>query len=288
MSGIKLLEKPFLELLPRALQHDPKIIALAQGIDKALAKAKGQIDNVRIWSRLDELEEPLLSNLAFQMHIEGYEGWHLAETLTQKRQMLREAYKMHFYKGTRYSLERFFEILEMPGRVTEWWEAGADPELRPYEFDMDIDVNRKVPRTFYYDTWQLIHALKNERSHLRRGLIRFKTHGQMVVHAYTTAGATAEVTPLVPKRIVTKGALFVRATTTAGATETVQPLTPSRMTTTGEMYVSATMAAGATVTVAPATPKKIKTRATVSVITATTTVGARVTVWPLRTDESGG
>lgn len=228
MAGKTLLETPFLEILPRALRDDADVVAFAKTVDVMLALIVPQIRNVLIWSRIDELEEPLLSNLAYQMHLEGYEGWHLAETVEQKRRLVKEAYITHFFKGTRWSLERVFELLDIPGEVTEWWEAPAE-DFPPYTFDMDLYAyDRRVSRTFYFDCLNLIEALKNERSHLRRGTVHIKSEAAVYFGAGMMVSSTVTVGPRVAKAVTVRAAVpYVGGGSRVTQAVTVAPRVPS-------------------------------------------------------------
>lgn len=183
MAGKPLFGTPFSELLPDSIRDVPEIAAAAQALDVMFYYGDAEIANVLIWSRVDGLEEPFLSNLAYQMHLEGYEGWHLAETPEQKRSLLKESVKLHFHKGTRWSLERVFEILDMRGLVTEWWEASDDPDFKPFEFDMDIEIARAISEGFFKELLELIDALKNLRSHLRKARVYMVKRAKLPVVA---------------------------------------------------------------------------------------------------------
>lgn len=175
-GGMPLIGASFLDLLPDSIRNDPEIAAAAMAVDVALAGGDATMNDVLIWSRIDDLEEPLLSNLARQMHIEGYEGWHMATTLTQKRNLIKVAYIMHFHKGTPYSLKRVFEILEMRGKPIEWFQEPWDPDFHSYEFDMDVETSRPVDDDFHREMLGLIYELKNERSHLRKARLVYTVH----------------------------------------------------------------------------------------------------------------
>ena len=198
MAGKPLFGTPFRDLLPASIRDVPEIAAAAQSLDAMLCSGDAEIGNVLIWSRIDSLEEPMLSNLAYQFHLESYEGWHLAETLEQKRRLVKEAIKLHFYKGTRWSVERVFELLDMRGLVTEWWEAPDDPDFRPFEFDMDMEVTHAIGEGFYRQLLELVDALKNIRSHLRRARIAMTARSKLpMVASMLVSGVFMTLRPFV-------------------------------------------------------------------------------------------
>jgi phage tail P2-like protein len=169
MPGQLISGTPFNDLLPSSIRDDPQMRAASQALDALFAESSAQIRQVLIWARIDELEEPMLSNLAYQLHLDGYEGWGMAQTLEQKRRLVRNAIILHFHKGTRYSLERIFELLDMRGDVVEWWESDEPIEdFPPYTFDIDVQATRSIDDRFYTDVFNLIYALKNVRSQDRK------------------------------------------------------------------------------------------------------------------------
>ena len=199
---MKLFSTPFTDLLPSSVREDARFKAAAEALDRTLWETDAHIREALIWSRIDELTEPLLSNLAWQLHLEAHEGWHLAETLDQKRRLVKDAIILHFYKGTLFSTERALQLLDMRGRILEWFDYPEDPDFRPYEFDIEIDVLRPINEQLYYDLNMLIDALKNVRSH-RRKLKFYLTPKPAVIYVGIASlyGITLEVYPLGPEDV---------------------------------------------------------------------------------------
>lgn len=199
MAGLPLSGTPFYDLLPVSIRDDPQMRSAAETLDRQFAVIDPCVPLVLIWSRIDVMEEPILSNLAYQLHLEGYEGWHLAETLAQKRALLKESIKLHFHKGTRWSVERAFELLDMRGVITEWWEAPDDPYFFPYEFDIDIEATRPITERLHHDLLELVFALKNVRSHLRKYRINLSNQGKVPkIAAALISGVAVTVYPFAP------------------------------------------------------------------------------------------
>lgn len=199
MAGLPLSGTPFYDLLPASIRDDAQMTAAAEVLDRQFAVVDPRVPLVLIWSRIDVMAEPLLSNLAYQLHLEGYEGWHLAETLEQKRALLKESIILHFRKGTRWSVERAFELLDMRGIITEWWEAPDDPYFFPYEFDIDIEAVRPITEQLHRDLIELVFALKNVRSHLRKYRIHLTNQGKIPkIAAALVSGVVTTVYPFAP------------------------------------------------------------------------------------------
>lgn len=126
----------FAVLLPPSIAADPTMLAAATAIDAELKAAAALIQNALIWSRIDSITEPLLSYLAWQLHVDY---WRTDMSNTIKRNTLKKAYRLHRYKGTVASLKEALEIM-VPGvanvEILQWWEYSGDP----YHFRVIIDI----------------------------------------------------------------------------------------------------------------------------------------------------
>jgi len=196
MSRPKLQEFKFRDLLPSSVRDAEKFAAAARCLDELLAETDAQVKSALIYARIDEPDEPLLSNLAWQFNLDGYDGYALAQTPGEKRALVKNAVQLKWHKGTRWSVERVFELLNLEGAVAEWWESD-DPAFNPYEFDLDVTPGlRPLNMTFYSDVIRLVYALKNVRSHLRRIRIIVRLlAGAPFVGAASTGGINGAVYP---------------------------------------------------------------------------------------------
>jgi phage tail P2-like protein len=144
------------ELTPpsiRELQH------LVDTFDVSFEELKKHIIKVLIYPRIDEIEdERLLDLLGWQFHIEGYEQ---AQTIQEKRNLIKHAIELHRYKGTPYAIKKVFKALGLDATLQEWFDYNGDP----YKFKVlvksiiqDEDTYRKLI--------ELINEYKNVRSWL--------------------------------------------------------------------------------------------------------------------------
>ncbi len=154
------------EIAPPNLLNDPIIRALLEATDPELQKVKEQIINVIIYPRIDEIEdESLLDLLAWQFHVEGYD---LAKTIEEKRNLIKNAIELHRYKGTPYAVKKVLSTLNLGGVVREWFEYGGEP----YRFKLDLFFEELVKHgiTLTPEVQEklldLINSYKNERSWL--------------------------------------------------------------------------------------------------------------------------
>ena len=110
---------------------------------------------------VDSVDSSALPHLAEQFHIMGNEGWLFAKTEQEKRELIKNAIELHRYKGTKYSLEKVLEILNLNGKIREWFEY----EGNPYHFIVSLDLrNRGFEQTTEGQLLDLIEETKNVRS----------------------------------------------------------------------------------------------------------------------------
>ena len=114
----------FADYLPETLKRDPKMKALAAAVTEQMLGVSGEIDNVLIYSRIDELPEELIDILAFDMHVDWYD---YSYPLAAKRDILKNSVKVHKKMGTKYAIEKGLSGLYPISEVEEWFEYGGQP-----------------------------------------------------------------------------------------------------------------------------------------------------------------
>ena len=105
---------------------------------------------------IDNLDGERLELVANAFHIEGYE---LADTLEDKRSLVKKAIELHRFKGTPYAVKEALKVLNIDALLTEWFENGGDPYTFNIKLSFEKDV--KVLKTLL----NLIDDYKNVRSH---------------------------------------------------------------------------------------------------------------------------
>ena len=144
------------ELTPpsiRELQH------LVDTFDTGFEELKKHIIKVLIYPRIDEIEdEKLLDLLAWQFHIEGYEQ---AQTIQDKRNLIKNTIELHRYKGTPYAIKKVFESLGLDASLQEWFDYDGNP----YKFKVLVK-NIIQDENTYIRLTKLINEYKNVRSWL--------------------------------------------------------------------------------------------------------------------------
>lgn len=112
---------------------------------------------------IDNVKASALVHLAEQFHIMGHEGWNNCRNESEQRELIKNAIKLHKYKGTKYALIQVLDVLGIEGRIFEWFDYDGDPyyfKIRLSSFSFSSD-NKLLDNLI-----ALINEYKNVRSHL--------------------------------------------------------------------------------------------------------------------------
>ena len=121
------------ELLPSSISYDRTVLALAAAINKEIELFAAEIPAVLLWPAISILEEPLLTHLAFMLHVDW---WDEAWDLSAKRLFLYRQILLHRRKGTAWAVEEAVSIVYGQARVREWFEYGGPPGC----FLVDLEI----------------------------------------------------------------------------------------------------------------------------------------------------
>jgi len=131
---------------------------LVESADPHFAKLLEETFKVLIYSRIDELPEEVLDILAWQFHIEGFDQ---AQTVQEKRNLIKTAIELHHHKGTPYAINKVFQALNLDATLQEWFDYNGDP----YKFKVLVKSIIQDEDTYRRFT-ELINEYKNVRSWL--------------------------------------------------------------------------------------------------------------------------
>lgn len=143
-------------LIPEGIR-DESTIALNEIIDRM-----GTVDISPVLVYLiDNVAASALPHLAEQFHVMGNEGWKLASTEQQQRQLIKNAIQLHKLKGTKAGLKRVFEILNLEGTIQEWFEYDG----KPFHFKLEIVLKDKsYDSETFNNLTNMVEEYKNVRS----------------------------------------------------------------------------------------------------------------------------
>ena len=121
MNNHGLTPENLLASLPQALQGDDSIVALAQAISSVLSDRIEEINHLRIYPAIDQLDEPLLDILAHDFKVDW---WDADYTLEEKRRTLKDSWRVHKLMGTNAAVETAISAIYPNTKVLEWFEYG--------------------------------------------------------------------------------------------------------------------------------------------------------------------
>lgn len=147
-------------LLQPSLRGDARMEALARLIAR-LSNLPAAIPVVNLF---DLVNASALPSLGEQFHVMALEGWNAAISDTARRDLLKQAIRLHRHKGTPWAVRHALETaLSLPTDVREWFSY----EGRPFFFRVGVDVTGAVfgPESGTH-ALELILEYKNVRSWL--------------------------------------------------------------------------------------------------------------------------
>ncbi len=197
------------KLLPYSLQNDPFTVALTEAFEIQITQLYEEFRAISNLYLLKDAPSLLVDFLAFEKHVDFYEGLSLEE----KKNVVRNALHVHRKKGTKFALLRVFELLNLQGHIEEWFEYGGDP----YFFKARIDVSDKgVDDTTIRLLERLIKTYKNNRSWLEvLDIILTSKQNKVFIGTATLTGEEIVVYPYTVTNLSTNGKINVAAANTA-------------------------------------------------------------------------
>ncbi len=141
---------------PPVLRNDSDFDGAARAIAPKLDENLSLSEYALIYSRIDELPEIALDALAYDFNIKWYD---YSFTVEEKRSVIKEAYKIFRFIGTRYAVERALTSIYPVAKVIEWFEYGG----KPYHFKVTIWDNAN-DKEKCKSVLQKINYYKNVRS----------------------------------------------------------------------------------------------------------------------------
>lgn len=164
-----------IDIVPDSIAGDPQVIAACQSIDAELAAIYAQIPDVCFWPNLDAQSGPMLDVLAWEMHVDIWQGWSGDLPDSTKLDLIKSSIDWHQHKGTKYVVEKMLQLVFTNAYVTEWFQYGGTP----YHFRIVVSELITDP-TQLAKVLDAITAVKNVRSQFD-GFIQSKLSQQHLV-----------------------------------------------------------------------------------------------------------
>lgn len=166
-----------LDLQSGYMQNDPSTIAMCTVLNPYFRELSEDLKLCLIYSRMDELAHFILDELAWQFSVDWYD---VSENLDVKRNLIKNALKIHMKKGTPKAVEDVISMYFGKGRVEEWFEYGGNP----YMFKV-ITNNTLITKTLADKFNDKLNKVKNLRSHLEEILIQLEYSSVLTLESST-------------------------------------------------------------------------------------------------------
>jgi len=119
--------------VPEVLKTDEAMLGITSISAEMLSCRPGEIEGIRIYTRIDDLPEDLLDILAFDFRVDW---WDPDYTLEEKRQIFKDSFGVFRKLGTKAAVESAISAIYSNTQVLEWFEYGGPP----YHFKLLIDA----------------------------------------------------------------------------------------------------------------------------------------------------
>ena len=170
----------FMAQLPRVIDEDENLHALAYAISRALAAHLADLPLEEIYTRIDALPEALLDILAKDFKIDWYGFDYPIEI---KREQIKTNYYVHRHLGTYGAVRRAISTIYPRSILEEWFEYGGNP----YFFRIVIDVtNGQTADLSHDEIVRAVNLYKSLRSHLEDDAIAYRS--QTIIEVGQSAG----------------------------------------------------------------------------------------------------
>ncbi|MCP4020941.1 MAG: phage tail protein I [Desulfobacteraceae bacterium] len=159
------------DLLPSSIAGDETIQAAATAINDDLNQISNETRLILILARIDELEEPLLTHLAYQLRVEF---WDDDLTVEEKRNLIRDSIAWHKIKGTPAAIEKISKMVFGNAELNEWFEYGGE------QYKFKVKTSEVITDLSQYDKLdRLVEIAKNERSFFEAVTVTSSNEGDL-------------------------------------------------------------------------------------------------------------
>ena len=171
-GGMRLAELEFLLLLPAFMREDEAAIGLSKAMDKLIGKPSKRIPTIRTWDQIQNLNEPELDEMAWELDVDWYDD---TLGIEEKRATIEAAIQIKRKRGTKWAVEQLITAYFGEGYVAEWYEIDG----LPFTFTV-LTTNANISQADYLKFVESAKAAKNVRSHIA-GVFYFWEQGPQAV-----------------------------------------------------------------------------------------------------------
>lgn len=184
-------QTPLIDLVPSSISGDEQIQDMAEAIQPQLDEVTDAIPAIEIYRRIDELPEDVLRLLAWENRVYGVE-WRLALTLEDKRALVKGSFELNKRRGTRWAVERVFDLIGLYAEIKEWWEPGESGDPATFRIAI-LDVTGRGIAVEEIDLLdELVRIYRPLTRHLEGVNLLSETDGEVHAHGATSFAASYE------------------------------------------------------------------------------------------------
>jgi phage tail protein, P2 protein I family len=207
-----------LSLQSSYMQKDPTTIALCAALTPQFRQLATETKLCIIYARISELDDAVLDELAWQMHVDWYDS---TLDIEIKRNLIKNSIRFHQIKGTPTAVEVVASTVFGRSWVEEWFEYGGDP----YYFRVNVEASHQgASQSDLIKLENLINQYKNTRSWLEIINIFLTSNSILYVAAAMTTGESITVYPWNVTEVDSNGQMIIGVGYQAVETITVYPL----------------------------------------------------------------
>lgn len=162
---MRINELDLIEFLPQYMREDKSAKGIAYAVTQVLKDIVVQnIEKCSIYGRIDELDENMLDELAWQFNIPEYIP---TFDIRAKRTIIKNCMLMHRQRGTVAAVEQVLNDVFGNGYIEEWFEYDKN---KPFHFKVHT-TNTSTTDEMIAEFEQLVEVTQNVRSVLESVII---------------------------------------------------------------------------------------------------------------------
>ena len=149
-----------LDLQTSYMKQDPTTIAMCKILTPIFRELSKESKLAFIYGRVDELDDKILDELAWQFHVDFYS---VDFPIHVKRNLIKNAKKIHKLKGTPAAVENLLSSICGNATLKEWFEYDGEPFMFKVRIEVENNINSLLDKFE-----KSINTVKNTRSHLEK------------------------------------------------------------------------------------------------------------------------
>lgn len=201
-----------LDLQTSYMKQDPTTIAMCKILTPIFRELSKESKLAFIYGRVDELDDKILDELAWQFHVDFYS---VDFPIHVKRNLIKNAKKIHKLKGTPAAVENLLSSIFGNATLKEWFEYDGEPFMFKVRIEVENNINSLLDKFE-----KSINTVKNTRSHLEKIELYSVSRNTTFIASSLICGEEVTIFPWSPKDLTTKGTVHITLGNNVGVENT--------------------------------------------------------------------